>query len=109
MKKVIFSIIVTLITAVNCNAEEKPIESFQELCFRAERDAFEGNLCENWEEIASNFWNSCQEKGCPVNYSDYRKQAYRFGQCDFEAMEKAAHEEGFSSIDEYELETIMNN
>jgi hypothetical protein len=111
MKKVIFSIIVTLITAVNCNAEE-PIQSFQELCFQAERDAFEGNLCENWEEIASNFWNSCQEKGCPVNYSDYRKQVYRFGHCDFEAMEKAAHEEGFSSTAEYEeveFENIMNN
>lgn len=109
MKKVIFSIIVSLIAAVNCNAEEEPIQSFQELCFQAERDAFEGNLCENWEEIASNFWNSCQEKGCPVNYSDYRKQAYRFGKCDFDAMEKYVKEKGFSSIDEYELETIINN
>jgi len=110
MKKVIFSIIVSLIAAVNCNAEEKPIQSFQELCFQAERDAFEGNLCENYEEIASNFWNSCQEKGRQVNYSDYRKQVYRFGHCDFDAMEKDARENGFSSVEEYEeaeLESIL--
>ena len=108
MKKVIFSIIVSLIVISNCNAEEKPIESFQELCFQAERDAFEGNLWENWEEIASKYWNSCQEKGCPVTYSDYRKQVYRFGHCDFDATEKAAHEEGYSSIDEYEEAEILN-
>lgn len=112
MKKIIFSIIVVLMVVVNCNAEEEPIQSFQELCFQAARDAFEGNLCENWEEIASNFWNSCQERGCPVNYSDYRKLVYRFGQCDFDAMEKFARENGYSSSAEYEeaeLEKIMNN
>lgn len=103
MKKAIFSIIVSLI--ITANAEEKPIQSFQELCFQAERDAFEGNLCENWEEIASNFWNSCQEKGCPVNYSDYRELAS--GHCDFDAMEKAARENGYSSIEEYEEAEII--
>lgn len=112
MKKVIFSIIVALIAAVNCNAEE-PIQSFQELCFRAERDELEGNLCENWEEIASNFWNFCQEKGYPVTYTAYMELARNRPEdchCDFEKMEKAAREKGFSSIAEYEeaeLESIM--
>lgn len=113
MKKVIFSIIVSLIVAANCNAEEKPIQSFQELCFQAERDALEGNLCEDYEEIASNFWNFCQEKGYPVTYIAYMELARKRPEdchCDFSKMEKFAQENGYSSIDEYEeaeLEKIM--
>ena len=106
MKKVIFSIIVSLIVISNCNSEEKHIQSFQELCFQAERDALEGNLCENYEEIASNFWNFCQENGYPVKYSDYRKLAS--GHCDFDAIEKFVREKGYSSIAEYEEAEIMN-
>lgn len=112
MKKVIFSIIVALMVVVNCNAEE-PIQSFQELCFQAERDAFEGNLCENWEEIASNFWNFCQERGYPVTYIAYMELARNRLEdchCDFDAIEKYTRENGFSNIAEYEeaeLESIM--
>lgn len=110
MKKVIFSIIVSLIVISNCNSEEKHIQSFQELCFQAERDALEGNLCENYEEIASNFWNFCQENGYPVTYVAYRELARNRleGHCNFDEMEKYAREKGYSSIAEYEEAEIMN-
>jgi PBP1b-binding outer membrane lipoprotein LpoB len=70
MKKVIFSIIVSLIVISNCNAEEKPIQSVQ-----AENTNIDPQDCH----------------------------------CDFDAMEKEALENGYSSIEEYEeaeLESI---
>ena len=71
MKKVIFSIIVSLIVAAN--AEEKPIQNVQ----------VENTQTEN---------TNTDPQDC---------------HCDFDAMEKFALENGYSSIAEYEEAEIM--